>query len=128
MSSDNLDYNVRSILNLFTIGAGEGKQRTNRILYRTLAGPQQLPKAVQEIELLNTIKETLPENMHDVVDELYETFINSLISLTSIKGATIQMLTTQKTEFKFNNAMARRAIANKFTPQGMGGEHGAYGQ
>jgi len=119
MSGEGLENNVRSVLQLLTISSGKGERGQRRLLFRTLAGPPQLPETVQKVEMLQSIRETLPKQMHDVVDDIYDQLINSLISTTSIKGATLQMLTVQKSEFKVNHPALKRAVSNRFlNPQG----------
>jgi hypothetical protein len=49
--------------------------------------------------------------MQDVALEAKEILIKSLIATTSIKGAFLTMLTTQKSEFKVTDPRMRRQIA-----------------
>ncbi len=122
MSGEGLENNVRSVLQLLTVSSGKGERGQRRLLFRTLAGPPQLPEVVQKIEMLQSIKETLPKSMWDVVDDIYDQLINALISTTSVKGATLTMLTTQKSEFKVNHPALKRAISNRFIGGGGGGQ------
>ncbi len=111
---------VRSVLGLIT-SAGSGKskdERADRLLYRTLVGPKNLPTAVEKIEQITAVKETLPENMKDVAEEAKEILIKALISTTSVKGHMLSMLTTQRSEIKVNDPRMRRQVMGGLLRQG----------
>jgi len=114
---------IRSVLGLILSASG-GKDRKDRLLYRTLVGPKNLPQAVEKIEQITAVKETLPENMQDVAEEAKEILIKALIATTSVKGHMLTMLTTSKTEVKINDPRARRQVLGGLMRGG--GEGGGY--
>ena len=71
----------------------------------------QIKKLEERVEMIEAVKDTLPESMQDVALEAKEILIKSLIATTSIKGAFLTMLTTQKSEFKVSDPRMRRQIA-----------------
>lgn len=126
MNSEGAEINSRSVLALVTNSSGEPKEKNTRerLLFRTLAGPANLPEVIYKLEELNAIKHTLPEQMQDVADNIYERQIRALVATTSVKGGMLQMLTTQKTEFKVNNPALRRTIIPRMGGDGGGGGGG----
>lgn len=115
---------VRSVLGLITSSGGSKENRADRLLYRTLVGPKNLPNAVEKIEQITAVKETLPITMQDVADEAKEILTRALISTTSIKGHMLSMLTTQKSEIKVNDPRARRQIMGGLLRGAGGGDDG----
>ncbi len=108
---------------MVTTASGGGEKGMKRLMYRTLGGPKNLPEVVQKVEMLDAVKNTLPVSMYDVVDELKEILIDSLISTTSVKGAFLTLLTTQKSEFKINDPNLRRNLSKQILS---GGGDGGY--
>ncbi len=123
MSVDQGGENIRSVLSLITHASGADKNAKDRLLYRTLGGPKNLPEVVEKVEMIEAVKDTLPESMQDVALEAKEILIKSLIATTSIKGAFLTMLTTQKSEFKVTDPRMRRQIAGGIL---RGGDEGGF--
>jgi uncharacterized protein (UPF0335 family) len=113
---------VRSVLGLITTA---DRKNTDRLFYRTLVGPKNLPEAVEKIEQITTVKETLPESMQDVADEAKESLMKALSSTVSVKGHFLSMLTTNKSEIKINDPKVRRQIAGGLL-RNVGGDDGYY--
>jgi len=108
--SEQVSQNVHSVLQLITRSSGNDKKGQERVLLRTLNLPQKGPEVIQKIEMLDCVRETLPFSMHDVVDEIKENLMLSLISTSSLRAGFLTLLTTQKSEFKINNPQMRKNI------------------
>ena len=108
--SEQVSQNVHSVLQLITRSSGNDKKGQERVLLRTLNLPQKGPEVIQKIEMLDCVRETLPSSMHDVVDEIKENLLLSLISTSSLRAGFLTLLTTQKSEFKINNPQMRKNI------------------
>ncbi len=121
MSSDAQENNVRSVLQLLSLSSGKGERGRRKLFYRTLGGPPNLPEVVRQIEKLESIKDSLPKSLWPLVINIKDMLENSLVATTSVKGAMLTMLTTQKSEFKVNHPALRRSIGPKMM-QGMGGD------
>ena len=123
MSSDQQENNVRSVLQLLSLSSGKGERGRRKLFYRTLGGPQNLPEVVRQIEKLESIKDSLPRSLWPLVYNIKDMLENSLVATTSVKGAMMTMLTTQKSEFKVNHPALRRSIGPKMM-QGFGDDAG----
>ncbi|MBT3406190.1 hypothetical protein HN419_03405 [Candidatus Woesearchaeota archaeon] len=110
MSSEQTENNVRSVLQLLSLSSGKGERGRRKLFYRTLGGPQNLPEVVTAIEKLESIKDSLPKSLWPLVTNIKDMLENSLVATTSVKGAMLTMLTTQKSEFKVNHPALRRSI------------------
>lgn len=118
--SEQVSQNVHSVLQLITRSSGNDKKGQERVLLRTLNLPQKGPEVIQKIEMLDCIRETLPSSMHDVVDEIKENLLLSLISTSSLRAGFLTLLTTQKSEFKINNPQMRKNIVQNLIRGGGG--------
>lgn len=118
--SDQVSANVHSVLQLITRSSGNDKKGQERVLLRTLNLPQKGPEVIQKIEMLDCVRETLPPSMHDVVDEIKENLMLSLISTSSLRAGFLTLLTTQKSEFKINNPQMRKNIVQNLIRGGGG--------
>lgn len=121
--SDQVSANVHSVLQLITRSSGNDEKGQERILLRTLNLPQKGPEVIQKIEMLDCVRETLPLSMHDVVDEIKENLMLSLISTSSLRAGFLTLLTTQKSEFKINNPQMRKNIVQNLIRGGGGQEN-----
>ena len=118
--SEQVSANVTSVLKLITSSAGNDERGQERILLRTLNLPQKGPEVIQKIEMLDCVRETLPPSMHDVVDEIKENLLKSLISTSSLRAGFLTLLTTQKSEFKINNPQMRKNVVQNLIRHGGG--------
>jgi len=119
--SEQASANVHSVLKLITQSSGTGKKGDERILLRTLNLPQKGPEVIQKIEMLDCVRETLPASMYDVVDEIKENLLLSIISTSSLRSGFLTLLTTQKSEFKINNPQMRKNVVQNLIRGG--GQH-----
>lgn len=119
MSAEQNENNVRSVLQLISLASGKGERGRRKLFYRTLGGPQNLPEVVTQVEKLESIKDSLPRALHPLVHNIKDMIENGLVATTSVKGAMMTMLTTQKSEFKVNHPALRRSIGPKIAQMGM---------
>lgn len=93
----------------------EGKDKDPiRQLYSTLIANDNLPTAVYEIEHLNLLIDTMPDDMRDVIQEIYDLHIRAVTSTRSIWGAIIKELTLQKSRVEYSGGESKsRGIAGK---------------
>jgi len=122
VSSEQLSQNVHSVLKLITEASGKDEKGRERLLIRTLNLNEKGPEVIQKIEMINAVKETLPSSMHDVCDEIKENLMLALISTSSKKAGFLTLLTTNKSEFKINDARLKKNITQHLMGNQFAGE------
>ena len=88
-----------------------------KIKFRTLDAPKHIPEAVEKLERLRYLQPALPPDIAAIAEDTYDMFENALISTTSIKGATLKMLTTNKQQIQVSDPRIKRGVlggAGKF--------------
>lgn len=98
------------LTSVFAMINSASNKKPRKLLYRILNMPRQAPKVVEAIEQIPLIKNTLPEDLQEMCDDLLETLENPLIATTSIKGWGLSQLTTHKTRIDVNDPRARKQV------------------
>lgn len=110
MSSD--QSNIKSLFSMISASVKESGE-AKKLLYRTLILPKEGPNVVAQIEQLDAIKDTLPEELQDIITNQKDTFEKALISTTSIKGHMLTHITTNKTQVTVNDPRMKKNVYAK---------------
>ena len=81
-----------------------------RSKYLLMVGPKDFPSIVTKIEEVNSLRDSLPDALKGLVSTITEPLIRALMSTPSIKGGMLNMMTTQRAEYKFTDPGAKRGI------------------